>query len=61
LPRVTLPSREVWRLRQGQAAALPADFCAAGEEVAVFDEAGALVAVAAPDGARRLLRPVKVL
>jgi tRNA pseudouridine55 synthase len=64
LPRVTLPEREVRRLRQGQAAALPADFGAAGEEVAVFDEAGALAAVAAvaaPDRARRTLRPVKVL
>jgi tRNA pseudouridine55 synthase len=61
LPRVTLPPREVRRLRQGQAAALPPDFAAEGEEVAVFDELGTLAAMAAPDRARRTLRPVKVL
>ncbi len=61
LPRVTLPAREVRQLRQGQAAAMPPDFAAEGEEVAVFNEAGELVAVAAPDRARRQLLPAKVL
>jgi tRNA pseudouridine55 synthase len=61
LPRVTLPQSQVRRLRQGQAAALPPDCDAEGEEVAVFNEAGALAALAAPDRARRLLRPLKVL
>jgi tRNA pseudouridine55 synthase len=61
LPGLNLSERDVRRLRQGQAAPLPAGFAAEGEGVAVFDEAGALAAVAAPDRARRLLRPVKVL
>src|SRR5205823_4936237 len=61
LPRLTLPERDLLRLRQGQAAPLPPDFGAEGEEVAVFDGAGGLAAVAAPDHARRLLRPLKVL
>ncbi len=61
LPRVSVSERDVRRLRQGQAVPLPPDCGAAGEEVAVFDAAGALAAVAAPDRVRRVLRPVKVL
>jgi tRNA pseudouridine55 synthase len=59
LPGVTLDPGEVVRLRQGQAVPLPGD--AAGDEVAVYDGAGGLVAVAVLDRARRCLRPEKVL
>jgi tRNA pseudouridine55 synthase len=64
LPRVTLPGRELRRLGNGQAVPVPRvkdDLSAEGEvEVAVFDAAGALTAVARLSPAERLLRPEKV-
>jgi tRNA pseudouridine55 synthase len=60
LPRVTLRGRDLEGLRRGQAVPLPASTAGQGE-VAVFDAADALVAVATADGERRLLRPAKVL
>jgi tRNA pseudouridine55 synthase len=61
LPRVTLDAADVSRLRQGQAVLLDAGALPAGEEAAVFDRAGHLIAVAARDRERRLLRPGRVL
>jgi tRNA pseudouridine55 synthase len=62
LPRVTLGGRDLERLRGGQAVR-PASGGRqppeGQEEVAVFDHAGALVAVAVVD--RGLLRPAKVV
>jgi tRNA pseudouridine55 synthase len=64
IPRVCLPADEAARLRQGQGVSLPASARGelAGEpsECAVFDAAGMLVAVAALDAGRWLLRPEKV-
>jgi tRNA pseudouridine55 synthase len=64
LPRVVLNAAEVARLRHGQkvplAAAVQADLIAEAE-AAVFDAAGALVAVAGVDSQRRFLLPAKVL
>jgi tRNA pseudouridine55 synthase len=59
LPRVTVSATEAARLRQGQA--VPVAAPPERAEAAVFDAAGALVAVAAVDRAERLLRPAKVL
>jgi tRNA pseudouridine55 synthase len=66
LPRLTMPAADVARLRQGQAiqlgaVALPDEGRGAEQEVAVFDGAGALVAVAVADSITRVLRPQKVL
>jgi tRNA pseudouridine55 synthase len=66
LPAVTLDPGDLSRLRQGQGVRLPDGPVAGGEEaagseVAVYDAAGGLVAVAVVDPARRLLRPEKVL
>jgi tRNA pseudouridine55 synthase len=66
LPRVKLGPEDVRRLRQGQAVCLSASsFSAglleAGVEAAVFDNAEALVAVAAVDRTKQTLRPKKVL
>jgi tRNA pseudouridine55 synthase len=58
LPRVTLAAADVARLRQGQGVSLRE---AGAGEVAVFDAAGGLVAVAHLDPARGLLLPKKVL
>jgi tRNA pseudouridine55 synthase len=62
LPRYTADEREAARLRQGQAIPcrnqpVPAS---ESEEVAIFDAAGNLVAIAGVDLGRRLLRPAKV-
>jgi tRNA pseudouridine55 synthase len=60
--RVNLEAKEAARLRQGQN--VPLDRLvreAHGDEAAVFDSAGKLVAVAGVDYARGLLRPEKVL
>jgi tRNA pseudouridine55 synthase len=57
LPRVTLSDADATRLRQGQAVTAAG---LTGEEVAVFDARGGLVAVARLDRAGRLLRPEKV-
>jgi tRNA pseudouridine55 synthase len=60
LPRVNLPAPDAARLAQGQWVALRGgDAPAGGEEVAVFDAAGRLVAVGTVERGR--LRPVKVL
>jgi tRNA pseudouridine55 synthase len=59
LPCVSLDRPGIERLRSGQAVALPR--LPDAEEAAVFDEVGALVAVAVFDRARGLLAPVKVL
>jgi tRNA pseudouridine55 synthase len=60
LPRVELPPAAGRRLCQGQAVPLPGGVD--GEEVAVFEaDTGRLLAVAAVDGRRRVLRPAKVL
>jgi tRNA pseudouridine55 synthase len=66
LPRVILEAPDVKRLRQGQGVplaneALSADAPHRDAEVAVFDRASALVAVAAVNDEKRLLLPVKVL
>jgi tRNA pseudouridine55 synthase len=66
LPRVVLQAAAVERLRRGQTAPLGARNLPRGagsdtREVAVFDVRDRLVAVAAYDPARRLLRPEKVL
>jgi tRNA pseudouridine55 synthase len=65
LPRVALPGAEVSRLRHGHAVPLPDSFpwpdAATETEVGVFDDAGALVAVALADRDQRRLRPEKVL
>jgi tRNA pseudouridine55 synthase len=58
LPRVTLGAAELSRLRQGQS--VPWTTPLEGE-VAVFDEAGGLAAVAAADAEGRRLKPVKIL
>jgi tRNA pseudouridine55 synthase len=57
LPHVRLPPDAIGRLRHGQA--ITADGDISGNEVAVFDAGGALVAVAAT-APNRVLRPVKV-
>jgi tRNA pseudouridine55 synthase len=59
LQRVTLSQATVARLRNGQRIE-PGLTCPAGADVAVFDEAGALVAVAVADAAGRTLNPSKV-
>jgi tRNA pseudouridine55 synthase len=64
LRRVSLPGPDLARLAQGQGVPLPraggpADGLTDGDEVAVFDAAGELAAVATLD--RGLLRPSKVL
>ncbi len=57
LPRVVLSAADVRRMCQG-----PAVPMARGDgETAVFDEAGRLIATAAWDATRRVLRPDKVL
>jgi tRNA pseudouridine55 synthase len=61
LPRVTLGAAEATALRCGQAVPLEGGEPATdGTEIAAFDTAGALVAVARRDGGRGLLRPTKV-
>jgi tRNA pseudouridine55 synthase len=63
LPRFVLPDSERKRLEQGQA--VPVAEAPQGieerNEVAVFDAAGRLTAVAAFDPQRQLLQPIKVL
>jgi tRNA pseudouridine55 synthase len=65
LPRVTLPERELRWLRSGQKVPLPdrsgLEGAGAAVEVAVFDAAGALAAVAVLNPVERRLRPEKVL
>jgi tRNA pseudouridine55 synthase len=66
LPAIMLGPGQIHRLRQGQAVRLInlrfASGSEAGEiEVAVFDEASALIAVAVVDGKNRSLWPKKVL
>jgi tRNA pseudouridine55 synthase len=60
LPRVTLDARDCVRLRQGQTVSQEAFPAGDAADVAVFDVAGTLIAVASLDRARRLLRPAKV-
>jgi tRNA pseudouridine55 synthase len=60
LPRLEIAGADIRRLRNGQAIALPAALAGQNGEVGVFDEAGAVVAVARIT-AQRELRPVKVL
>jgi tRNA pseudouridine55 synthase len=62
LPNITLPPDLIRRLCQGQAVRPPTDldqWCSTGE-LAVLDESGELLAIAAADSQGRL-RPVKVL
>jgi tRNA U55 pseudouridine synthase TruB len=61
LPRADLTEAEVRRLCQGQGVPRPAALTdvAGGQEVAVFDPAGRLAAVATAAG--KVLRPSKVL
>jgi tRNA pseudouridine55 synthase len=66
LPHVTLPQPEVSRLRRGQAVprsgiAGLAETLGQAKEVAVFDSAGGLIAIATVDRMRDMLRPGKVL
>jgi tRNA pseudouridine55 synthase len=61
LPRLVVGAAEARRLRTGQSIALPPALAGQEGEVGVFDEAGAVVAVAQVEAPRRELRPVKVL
>ena len=65
LPGVTLDAGDISRLRQGQGVRLRDAALLAGNEasneVAVYDAAGGLVAVAVIDRVQRALRPDKVL
>lgn len=65
LPRLPATPDDIARLRRGQPMALSIDSLgqlpAETKEVAVFDDAGALVAVTSLDWGRQLLQPVKVL
>src|SRR5262249_34558523 len=63
LPRLTLPPEGVQRLGQGQEVSLAGSplLAASATEVAVFDEAEALVAVAGVDRQKNVVRPEKVL
>jgi tRNA pseudouridine55 synthase len=61
LPRVTVGADDVTRLRQGQGVPLGELPSTPGDEAAVFDAAGTLVAVASIDRGTHLLRPTKVL
>src|SRR5262249_45823350 len=66
LPRLVLTTSEVERLQQGQGiplsdAARSSHPMSEGHEVAVFDRADNLIAVAGVDLRRRLLVPLKVL
>jgi tRNA pseudouridine55 synthase len=65
LPRVTVELGDVARLRRGQKVLLPGALSpttlSAGEEVAVLDTVGQLVAVGGVDFDKRLLAPLKVL
>jgi tRNA pseudouridine55 synthase len=66
LPRVTLEAQEIGRLRQGQGIVLAngvlSDVVTSNRvEVAVFDPAGALIAVGEVNRATNRLRPEKVL
>ena len=60
LLHVSLSEEDVRRLCQGQAVPMTRSD-GAGNEAAVFDGSGRLVATAAWDAAGRLLRPDKVL
>ena len=59
LPRRTLSEAEIARVRTGQA--LPLDTGAAGDEIALFDEQGRLIAVGGVDESQKSVRPVKVM
>ncbi len=66
LPHVVLEQRDVERLRQGQRVSIPDSTLLEGSsstamDVAVFDSAETLVAVAVANPKERLLRPAKVL
>jgi tRNA pseudouridine55 synthase len=63
LPRLVLPDRERKRLEQGQVLAMTESLpeIEKGKEVAVFDAAGRLAAVAVFDPQRQMLQPLKVL
>jgi tRNA pseudouridine55 synthase len=62
LPRVAFGPRQWERFQRGQAVPSPGGAPAGeGGEVAVFDAAGRLLAVAAVDAGRGLLRPARVL
>jgi tRNA pseudouridine55 synthase len=58
MPRRVLSAAEVIRVRQGQALPLGTD---EGQEIALCDAGGELIAVATSDAYARLLRPAKVL
>lgn len=58
LPRITLTNAAGFL--HGQSVPLPGEPPTAATEVAVFDDAGRLIAIAAVDGEKRLLRPDKV-
>jgi tRNA pseudouridine55 synthase len=63
LPRLVLPDTERKRLEQGQAITI-ADAqlrTGSGKEVALFDSAGRLAAVAVFDPRKQMLQPVKVI
>jgi tRNA pseudouridine55 synthase len=60
IPSLVLPEGERLRLFNGQVIELPPEICLEEGEVAVFDEAGTLAAVAVVDWGRRVLRPGKV-
>ena len=66
LPRLTLGTEDVYRLRQGQEVRIAGSCLCTGSsatalEVAVFDPAETLVAVGVVDRAKLILRPEKVL
>ena len=63
LPRLVLPDNEVKRLCRGQAVAVAKgqEWSDSGGELAVFDTAGRLAAIAVFDPQRKMLQPAKVL
>jgi tRNA U55 pseudouridine synthase TruB len=63
LPRLVLPDSERKRLEQGQVLAMTESLpgIEKSKEMAVFDAAGRLAAVAVFDRQRQMLQPLKVL
>jgi tRNA pseudouridine55 synthase len=61
LSRITVSPEQARRLRHGQGLVLPESALPAGEQAAVFDSEGHLIAIASISRDKGLLRPSKVL